>query len=124
MDSERNEKTGPTARPQRDAPALKSFEKWVRSVVPASLVRWVRTLVPKPLFQLWQHDQLAVLGVGSALVAFILWAWPIEGEGAWVGFWLFGNIGIGSLPLMFSPDRLPFIVAFVVLGAFLLLLRR
>jgi hypothetical protein len=58
----------------------------------------------------WERDPLAVLGVGSAVVAFLLWAWP-------------EYYSYGSLQGFFSTDRLPAFAAFLVLSFILLLLR-
>ena len=33
----------------------------------------------KRLKQVWKRDQLGVLGVGSAILAFVLWAFPVRG---------------------------------------------
>ena len=62
-------------------------------------------------------DRLAVLGVGSAVVAFLLWAFPV-----WCG-------SIAALPEpycqdFFSTERLPFVAAFFALAVISLLLRR
>jgi hypothetical protein len=56
-------------------------------------------------------DWLAVLGVGSAVIAFLLWAWPQQ----W-GYFYFNGI--------FEAERLPFAAAFLALSFILLLLRR
>jgi len=56
-------------------------------------------------------DWFAVLGVGSAVVAFLLWTWP-ESYAA-------GNFRLGV-----SADRLPVVAAFLALSFILLLLRR
>jgi hypothetical protein len=53
----------------------------------------------------WKYDRLAVLGVASAVTAFVLWAYPDYGA-------------------MFSAARLPAIAAFLALAFILLLLRR
>ena len=58
-----------------------------------------------------KYDWLGVLGVGSAFVAFVLWAWDYEGVG-------------GTGPGWFSTERLPAIGAFLALAVILLLLRR
>ncbi len=61
-------------------------------------------------------DLLAVLGVGSAVVAFLLWAWPecwwSSGCGRWTENWFS------------SAERLPAVAAFIALSFILLLLRR
>ena len=59
-------------------------------------------------------DLLAVLGVGSAVVAFLLWALPRE----WRTFWEYQ-----PWP-WFSDERLPAAGAFLALSFILLLLRR
>jgi hypothetical protein len=56
-------------------------------------------------------DDYAVLGAGSAVVAFLLWAWPEQ----WGYFYLDG---------IFEAERLPAVAAFIVLSFILLLLRR
>ena len=63
------------------------------------------------LAQAWARDRLAVAGVGSAVVAFLLWAWPYE-FGLFYGY------------LFFSTERLPAVAAFLALSFILLLLRR
>ena len=60
---------------------------------------------------LWERDPLAVLGVGSAALAFLLWAWP--------EYYFYG-----SLQGFFSTARLPAVAAFLALSFILLLLRR
>ena len=62
---------------------------------------------------MWNRDPLAVLGVGSAVVAFLLWAWPDSYEP--------GNF---SRSLFFEAERLPAVAVFLVLSLILLLLRR
>ncbi len=57
-------------------------------------------------------DTLAVLGVGSAVVAFLLWAWPEYYEP--------GNF---SRSLFFEAERLPAVAVFLALSLILLLLR-
>ena len=74
----------------------------------------------KMLKQVWGRDRLGVLGVGSALIAFVLWAFPHEASRGHAVF---------SLPQtwrleMFSTARLPAIAAFLALAFILLLLRR
>ena len=56
-------------------------------------------------------DWLAVFGVGTAVVAFVLWAWPLE--------W-----GFFYLSSFFSMGRLPAVAAFLSVSFILLLLRR
>jgi hypothetical protein len=56
-------------------------------------------------------DDLAVFGVGAAVVAFLLWAWPQQ----WGYFYLNG---------IFEAERLPAVAAFLALSFILLLLRR
>jgi hypothetical protein len=68
----------------------------------------------------WKRDPLAVLGVGSAVVAFLLWAvpTPVFCVGTAAGSrWQCGQE-------YFSEDRLPFAAAFIALSFILLLLRR
>jgi hypothetical protein len=66
------------------------------------------------LKQAWERDRLAVLGVGSAALAFLLWAWP----------------HCGLLPFgyfcepPFSPGRTPAVTVFFGLAVISLLLRR
>jgi hypothetical protein len=79
----------------------------------------------------WRRDRLGVMGVGSALLAFALWAFPVEyyctslsPTGCVAGALVYIRDGQGSGDAFFTPERLPAIAAFVVLGAFLLLLRR
>jgi hypothetical protein len=66
----------------------------------------------KLLKQAWGRDRLGVLGVGSAVIAFVLWAFP------------YGSFTYGSYLQMFSMTRLPAIAAFLALAFILLLLRR
>jgi hypothetical protein len=75
-----------------------------------SLARW---LAPKFAFfkQAWARDRLAALGVGSAVVAFLLWAWP----SVFFPFYFSG---------FFSMERLPAVAAFLAVSFILLLLRR
>lgn len=61
------------------------------------------------------RDPLAVLGVGSAVVAFLMWAVPAC---------LVGALGCLTEPEFFSYDRLPAVVGFYALAVILLLLRR
>jgi hypothetical protein len=61
-------------------------------------------------------DLLAVLGVGSAVVAFLLWAWP--------GCSLYNALLMCSHEAWFSLARLPAVAAFLALSFILLLLRR
>ena len=62
-------------------------------------------------------DWLAVFGVGAAVVAFVLWAWPSD-----------DGLCVWSIPcwvdFSFSDERLPAVAAFLVLSLILLLLRR
>lgn len=60
-------------------------------------------------------DPLAGLGVGSAVVAFLLWAWPVN---------CFRSAGWLNCSDFFSDERLLAVVAFLVLSFILLLLRR
>lgn len=66
----------------------------------------------KRLKQAWKQDRLGVLGVGSAVVAFVLWALPHQVSERC------------CRPELFTLERLPAIVAFLVLAVILLLLRR
>jgi hypothetical protein len=70
---------------------------------------------------MWNRDPLAVLGVGSAVVAFLLWAVPAQ-----VCVW--GGMQNYPMPFcgqeFFTLDRLPFAAAFLALSFILLLLRR
>lgn len=60
-------------------------------------------------------DWLGVLGVGSAALAFLLWAVPAC---------LVGALGCLTDPEFFSFHRLPAVVGFYALAIILLLLRR
>jgi hypothetical protein len=88
----------------------------------------------KRLQQAWKRDRLGVLGVGSAVVAFVLWAFPVR-------YLVFSTVGYttviekpfweslpSSAPMTsvhwFTDDRLPAIGAFLALSFILLLLRR
>jgi hypothetical protein len=59
----------------------------------------------------FHRDRLAVLGVGSAVVAFLLWAWP-------------ASFGLFYVNYFFPPERLPAVAAFFALAVISLLLRR
>ena len=96
--------------------------------------------------QAWKRDRLGVLGVGSAVVALVLWAFPIRwmstyhltlkyGTFVEKPFWEElphlpnkSDIVPYSVPVTsvewFSGERLPAIGAFLVLAGILLLLRR
>ena len=104
----------------------------------------------KRLKQAWKRDRLGVMGVGSAVVAFVLWAFPIRAYGVCVyqdfqiqldtcvltpmtgldyfSTWrLMQPRGIAYTDIesyAFTMDRLPAIGAFLVLAVILLLLRR
>jgi hypothetical protein len=69
------------------------------------------------LKQAWERDRLAVFGVGSAVVAFLLWAWPSD-----------DGLCVWNIPcwvdFSFSDERLPAAAAFLALSFILLLLRR
>ena len=60
-------------------------------------------------------DWLAVLGIGSAAFAFLLWAWP--------GCALYNALLMCSHEAWFSLARLPAVAAFLALSFILLLLR-
>jgi hypothetical protein len=62
---------------------------------------------------MWNRDPLAVFGVGSVVVAFLLWAWPEYYEP--------GNF---SRSLFFEAERHPAVAVFLALSLILLLLRR
>ena len=95
------------------------FFAWavVDEFAPHLLGRWFSRLTAPALYlfkklkQAWARDRLAVAGVGSAVVAFLLWAWPYE-FGLFYGY------------LFFSTERLPAVAAFLALSFILLLLRR
>ena len=76
------------------------------------LARWVA-----PKFAFAQRDPLAALGVGSAAVAFLLWALPVY-CGTKFSFPVF------YCEDFFSTERLTAIVALFALSVVLLLLRR
>lgn len=61
-----------------------------------------------------QRDPLAVIGIGAAVVAFLLWAMPYCG--------LFLGTYFCERPL--TPERLPAAASFLALAVILLLLRR
>jgi hypothetical protein len=61
-------------------------------------------------------DWLAVFGVGTAVVAFLLWAWSSPWPSRYNGFFWFEQ--------WFTTDRLPAVAAFLVASFVLLLLRR
>ena len=70
------------------------------------------------LKQAWKRDPLAVLGVGSAAVAFLLWAIPVP------RCFQPGNVATcSSYERFFSPERLPAVAAFLVLSIILLIAR-
>lgn len=70
------------------------------------------------LKQVWKRDPLAVLGVGSAVVAFLLWAVPAS------VCWQSDTGSRLCLQEDFSDVRLPAVAAFLVVSFILLLLRR
>ena len=85
----------------------------------------------KRLEQEWKRDRLGVLGVGSALVAFALWALPVgyyctytSTTGCVAGALVYIRVGEGEGDAFFTPERLPAIGAFLALAVILLLLRR
>ena len=57
-------------------------------------------------------DWLAVFGVGAAVIAFLLWAWPAQ------------NTERCCRPELFTDSRLPAVAAFLAVSFILLLLRR
>jgi hypothetical protein len=59
----------------------------------------------------WAQDRLAILGVGSAAIAFLLWAVPDCPYPNFCSDW-------------FPDERLPAVAAFLALSFILLLLRR
>lgn len=61
-------------------------------------------------------DWLALLGVGSGVVAFLLWAWP--------ECWLSARCERFTEHWFSSAERLPAVAAFLALSFILLLLRR
>lgn len=73
------------------------------------------------LAQAWARDRLAVAGVGSAVVAFLLWAWPSPWPSPWAWEWWHGFFYFGP---WFPTERLPAAAAFLALSFILLLLRR
>lgn len=88
----------------------------------------------KRLKQAWKRDRLGVLGVGSAVLAFLFWIIPVRGVWAALGdeppYWDFKWQSAGFFDhwasdwLWFSLERLPAIFAFLALAFILLLLRR
>jgi hypothetical protein len=66
-------------------------------------------------------DLLAAFGVGSAVVAFLLWAWPSPWPSPWAYEWWHGFFYFGP---WFPTERLPAAAAFLALSFILLLLRR
>lgn len=64
------------------------------------------------LAQAWKRDPLAVVGVGSAALAFLLWAWPAQATGRC------------CRTELFTESRLPSVASFLALSFILLLLRR
>jgi hypothetical protein len=69
------------------------------------------------LKQAWKRDRLAVAGVASAFVAFLLWAIPARNSDG-------GANIIDEEGWAFSDERLPAVAAFLALSFILLLLRR
>ncbi len=117
------------------------------------LARWFSRLTAPALYlfkklkHAWARDRLAALGVGSAVVAFLLWAAPLyPGLGVrtlWCGYgesastidllvlYLKSQCPEISGPWLvlvsrewFSTERLPAVAAFFALAVILLLLRR
>lgn len=108
----------------------------------------------KPNWKAWQHDRIGVLGIGSAVVAMLLWAWPAyfyvgsascytyPSTPQMLGFtqcrlldgkqvnsptvWLDGYFSDSVLHFdgWFSAYRVPAIAAILALAVILLLLRR
>ena len=98
----------------------------------------------KRLKQAWKRDRLGVLGIASAVVAFLFWAWPvlgsckplmnntaidwgyIDGTALIPGscYALFNEEFGWATDNYFTLDRLPFAAAFLALAFVLLLLRR
>jgi hypothetical protein len=99
------------------------------------------------LMQAWKRDRLGVLGIASAVVAFLFWAFPVRGFTFcnWSTKWVDGKSyqeflgckfnakgffddlsGVSETIYLswFTIERLPVVISFLVLGAFLLLLRR
>lgn len=70
-----------------------------------------------PLRSKLKRDPLAVLGVGAAVIAFLLWALP--GADCYQG-----SDYRSCNTEWFSPERLPAVVALLVVSVILLLLRR
>ena len=73
------------------------------------------------LKQAWKRDPLAVLGVGSAVLAFLLWAWPSPWPSPWAWVWWHGFFYFGP---WFPTERLPAAAAFLAASIIILLLRR
>ncbi len=85
----------------------------------------------KRLKQAWKRDQLGVLGVGSAVAAFVFWGFPVgyyctfsSASGCIKDGLLYISNGEGGGNAYFTPERLPVIGAFLALAVILLLLRR
>jgi hypothetical protein len=83
----------------------------------------------KPLKQAWKRDRLGVLGIGSAIVAFGLWAFPhSDCISEVVEFYNGGNDRFFRcteyVVEVFSDERLLAAAAFLALAFILLLLRR
>lgn len=87
---------------------------WVRAFNRSVEEEGTNSMMVKRLKQAWKRDRLGVLGVGSAVVAFVLWAWRVPvNEARYKDYWIW-----------FSGDRLPAVGAFLALAVILLLLRR
>ena len=84
----------------------------------------------KRLQQAYKRDRLGVLGVGSAVGAFVLWAFPAfyaQNFGCGYGGSALIQVNLGQCGInfvMFSDARLPLIPGFFGAAIILLLLRR
>ena len=84
----------------------------------------------KRLKQAWKRDRLGVLGVGSVIAGFIVWASPVLFY--WCGSDPFSfsvglpvSIRVGCVVFqVFNPWNFPAFATSLVIGCFLLLLRR
>ena len=80
--------------------------------------------------QAWKRDRLGVLGVGIVLAGFIVWASPLVfvycgGDPVYfsVGLPIRINLGCANFQV-FNPWNFPAFATSLVIGGFLLLLRR
>ena len=125
---------------QETEPSLKG-KSWMRLI-------WTRALSLSPskmkrLKQAWTRHRLGVLGVGSALVAFVLWAVPLSLAGVGLQLSTVACVGgyeqVGSLSLVlvriyfgcgpsefawasygwFQTDRIPAALCFLAIAAYL-----